>query len=53
MRGHLMLRLVLRLVVIAGLAYDVISHWHLAPNFDSLKGSGNPTITQGTWVWLS
>jgi hypothetical protein len=42
-----MLRLVLRLVVIAGLAYDVISHWHLAPNFDSLKGSGNPTITQG------
>ncbi len=42
-----MLRLALRLVVIVGLAYDVISHWHLAPNFDSLKGSGNPTITQG------
>jgi hypothetical protein len=43
-----MLRFVLRLVVIVGLAYDVYSHWHLAPNFDSLKGNGKPiSVSQG------
>src|SRR5664279_4818916 len=43
-----MLRLVLRLVVVVGLAYDVYSHWHLAPNFDSLTGDGKPfAVSQG------
>lgn len=43
-----MLRMVLRIVVILGLAYDVYSHWHLAPNFDTLQGNGKPiSISQG------
>ena len=43
-----MLRTVLRVVVIVGLAYDAYAHWHLAPNFDSLTGNGKPvSISQG------
>lgn len=42
-----MARLLLRLATMAGLAVDVYVHWHLAPNFDSLKGSGSPSISQG------
>ena len=42
-----MARLLLRLVVVAGLAADVYVHWHLAPNFDSLRGTGSPSISQG------
>jgi hypothetical protein len=38
----------LRIVVIAGLAYDVYAHWHLAPNFDGREGNGKPvSISQG------
>jgi hypothetical protein len=40
-------RLLLRLVVIAGLAVDVYVHWDLASNFDTLRGSGSPSISQG------
>ena len=43
----MVVRLFLRLVVIAGLVVDVYVHWHLAPNFDTLKGSGSPSISQG------
>ena len=43
-----MLRTTARVVVIVGLAYDVYVHWRLAPNFDTLTGSGRPvSISQG------
>jgi hypothetical protein len=46
--NRVVLRMVLRIVVVVGLGYDVYSHWHLAPNFDSLKGNGKPiSISQG------
>lgn len=41
------LRWLLRVIVVAGLAVDVYVHWHLAPNFDTLKGSTSPHISQG------
>jgi hypothetical protein len=41
------LRWSLRLLTAAGLAVDVYVHWHLAPGFDTLKGSGSPHISQG------
>ena len=41
------LRWLLRVVVVVGLAVDVYVHWHLAPRFDSLKGSASPHISQG------
>jgi len=41
------LRWLLRAVVVVGLAVDVFVHWHLAPRFDSLKGSASPHISQG------
>lgn len=40
-------RVVLTLVAAAGLAVDAYVHWHLAPGFDSLTGSGSPHISQG------
>jgi hypothetical protein len=46
--GRTVLRTVLRIVVVVGLGYDVYSHWHLAPNFDTLKGNGKPiSVSQG------
>ncbi len=41
------LRWLLRLVTAAGLAVDVYVHWHLAPRFDTLKGTVAPHISQG------
>jgi hypothetical protein len=41
------LRWLLRLLTTAGLAIDVYVHWHLAPGFDGLKGSGSPRVSQG------
>jgi glycerol-3-phosphate acyltransferase PlsY len=40
-------REVLRLVVVVGLAVDVYVHFHLAPNFDGLKGTGSLAVSQG------
>lgn len=34
-------------VVAAGLVVDVDVHWHLAGRFDSLRGSGSPSVSQG------
>lgn len=41
------LRWLLLVVVAAGLVVDVYVHWHLAGRFDSLRGSGNPSVSQG------
>jgi len=40
-------RRLLTLMTAAGLAVDAYVHWHLAPNFDTLTGSGSPHISQG------
>lgn len=40
-------RWLLTLLTAAGLAVDAYVHWHLAPGFDSLQGSGSPSISQG------
>jgi hypothetical protein len=40
-------RWLLRLITAAGLAVDAYVHWHLAPTFDTLTGSGSPHISQG------
>ncbi len=43
-----MLRTLLRIAVIVGLAYDAYVHWQVAPDFDGLVGSGTPLlISQG------
>jgi len=34
-------------ITAAGLAVDVYVHWHLAPSFDTLVGTGSPQISQG------
>lgn len=38
---------VLRVVVLAALAIDAYVHFHLAPDFDGLKGSGSFAVSQG------
>ena len=43
-RGH---SLVLRTVVVIGLAIDAYVHFKLAPNFDELKGTGALAVSQG------
>lgn len=40
-------RLLLRLLVAAGLAVDAVVHWHLASGFDPVVGSGSPRVTMG------
>jgi hypothetical protein len=35
------------LITAAGLGVDAYVHWHLAPNFDTLVGTGSPRISQG------
>lgn len=42
-----LMREALRLVVLAGLAIDAYVHFHLASNFDGLKGSGRFAVSQG------
>ena len=34
-------------ITAAGLAVDAYVHWHLAPSFDTLVGTGSPQISQG------
>jgi hypothetical protein len=46
-RAPLATRRVLTLMTAAGLAVDAYVHWHLAPSFDTLTGSGSPRISQG------
>lgn len=41
------LRELLRLIVVVGLAIDAYVHFHLAPNFDGLKGTGSLAVSQG------
>ena len=40
-------RWLLRVITAAGLAVDAYLHWQLAPDFDSLVGTGSPQISQG------
>lgn len=40
-------RLVLRLLVVAGLAVDAYVHWDLAAAFDPVVGNGDPQIRMG------
>ena len=40
-------RRLLTLITAAGLGVDVYVHWHLAPSFDTLIGTGSPHISQG------
>lgn len=40
-------RRLLTLITAAGLGVDAYVHWHLAPNFDTLIGTGSPHISQG------
>ena len=40
-------RPLLRLAAAAGLAVDTYVHWHLASNFDTLKSSVRPHLSQG------
>lgn len=40
-------RWILTLLTAAGLAVDAYVHWHLAPNFDTLRGAASPHISQG------
>lgn len=40
-------RWLLTLLTAAGLAVDAYVHWHLAPNFDTLRGAASPHISQG------
>jgi hypothetical protein len=40
-------RWLLRVITAAGLAVDAYLHWRLAPDFDSLVGTGSPQISQG------
>ncbi len=35
------------LVVAAGLGVDTYVHWHLAPNFDEIRGTASPNLSQG------
>jgi hypothetical protein len=34
-------------ITAAGLAVDAYVHWHLAPSFDTLVGTGSPHFSQG------
>jgi hypothetical protein len=38
---------VLTLITAVGLGIDAYVHWHLAPNFDTLVGTGSPHVSQG------
>jgi hypothetical protein len=40
-------RRALTLVTAVGLGIDAYVHWHLAPNFDTLVGTGSPHVSQG------
>jgi len=40
-------RRLLTVTTAAGLAVDAYVHWHLAPNFDTLRGTASPHISQG------
>jgi len=40
-------RRLLTLITAAGLGVDAYVHWHLAPGFDTLIGTGSPHISQG------
>lgn len=37
----------LTLVTVGGLGVDGYIHWHLAPGFDTLRGTGSPHLSQG------
>ena len=41
------LRKLLLVLVAAGLLVDAYVHWHLAPTFDGISGTGSPRITEG------
>jgi len=40
-------RRLLTLMTAVGLGVDAYVHWHLAANFDTLVGTGNPHLSQG------
>jgi hypothetical protein len=40
-------RWLLTVMTAAGLAVDAYVHWHLAPNFDTLTGTGSLRVSQG------
>lgn len=46
-RGGGPLRTALRLATAVGLAVDAYVHWHLAPTFDPVMGTGSPAVSQG------